>query len=106
MGKRENERNNRLGKSNRSAHTPFENLLHMLHFFSKRMSPAGLLVSENIRSSIYSVLTNRETLFPTVQPNFHILYYFEPAFIQTSSGKIASFSKMLHRIITKVQTHL
>jgi len=42
--------------------TPFENLLQMLHFFPKR-SPAGLLVSENMRSPIYSVLTNREILY-------------------------------------------
>ena len=32
---------------------PFENLLHMLHFFLKPC-PAGPKVSENIRSPIYS----------------------------------------------------
>jgi len=52
-------KNNGLEKSNRSADTPFENLLHILHLSQKR-SPAELLVLENIRSPFYSLLTNRE----------------------------------------------
>jgi len=40
---------------------PFENLLHILHFSQKRIS-ARLLVLENIRSPLYSILTNREML--------------------------------------------
>ena len=50
---------NGLGKSNRSADTPFENLLHVLHFFPK-WRPEGRLFLRNIRSTIYSVLSNRE----------------------------------------------
>jgi len=60
-------RNNGLGKSNRSADTPFENLLHILCLFQER-SPAGLLVLEKFRSPFYSqsVLTNREMLYCNV----------------------------------------
>jgi len=59
--KEKNARDNELGKSNISADTPFENLHHMEHFFRKR-SPARILMSENIRSPIHSVLTIREKL--------------------------------------------
>jgi len=60
-GQRKIARNNGLGKSIRSADTPFENLLHVPHFSQKR-SLAGLLVLENIPSPFYSLLTNREML--------------------------------------------
>jgi len=44
----------------------------MLHLFQK-WSPAGLLVSENLRSPIFPVLVNRDILFFTL--HLHTLHY-------------------------------
>jgi len=50
-----------LEKFDRSADTPFGNILHILHL-SQKWSPAGLLFLENIRSPFFSLLTNREII--------------------------------------------
>jgi len=68
-------KNNGLEKSNRSADTPFENLLHRLRF-SQKQSTAGLLVLEDIRYPFYFLLTKREMLhllsFPKLSGMRHL----------------------------------
>jgi len=76
---------------------PFENLLHMLHFFPKR-SPVGLLVSENISSPIHSLLKNRGRLhYISLQSRKQLSWY------RFSQQERSYFSKKkLHLIQTAI----